>query len=152
MGAILEIRNLGIALPQGSDRSHAVTDVNLSVARGEIVCLVGESGSGKSVIAHAVMGLSPKELKATSGEILLEGEDKPLLPATLEVLGPQSANLTITEGRYHQVRRMFAAVVNHVEALHRDRVGGLALPPDLAAGALRIMTPEDVAAVFSGPA
>ena len=87
-----------------------------------------------------------------SGELLLEGEDKPLLPATLEVLGPQSANLTITEGRYHQVRRMFAAVGNHVEALHRDRVGGLALPPDLAAGALRIMTPEDVAAVFSGPA
>jgi peptide/nickel transport system ATP-binding protein len=75
MGAVLEIRNLSIALPRGGDRSHAVTDVNLTVARGEIVCLVGESGSGKSVIAHAVMGLSPKELKATSGEILLEGED-----------------------------------------------------------------------------
>lgn len=87
-----------------------------------------------------------------SGELLLEGEDRPLLPATLEVLGPQSANLTITEGRYHQVRRMFAAVGNHVEALHRDRVGGLTLPPDLAAGALRIMTPDDVAAVFSGQA
>jgi 16S rRNA pseudouridine516 synthase len=87
-----------------------------------------------------------------SGELLLEGEDKPLLPATLEVLGPQSANLTITEGRYHQVRRMFAAVGNHVEALHRDRIGGLTLPPDLAAGALRIMTPDDVAAVFSGQA
>jgi peptide/nickel transport system ATP-binding protein len=75
MGTILEIRNLSIALPQGGDRSHAVSGVNLTVARGEIVCLVGESGSGKSVIAHAVMGLSPRELKATSGEILLEGED-----------------------------------------------------------------------------
>ncbi|MBL8380395.1 MAG: ABC transporter ATP-binding protein [Burkholderiales bacterium] len=80
MSAILDIRNLAIALPKGGDRRHAVEGVNLSVARGEIVCLVGESGSGKSVIAHAVMGLSPKELKATSGEILLEGED--ILKAT----------------------------------------------------------------------
>jgi 16S rRNA pseudouridine516 synthase len=47
---------------------------------------------------------------------------------------------------------MFAAVGNHVEALHRDRIGGLTLPPDLAAGALRIMMPDDVAAVFSGQA
>ncbi|MDH4385147.1 MAG: pseudouridine synthase [Caulobacter sp.] len=87
-----------------------------------------------------------------SGELLLEGEDKPLLPAMLEVLGPQSSNLTITEGRYHQVRRMFAAVGNHVEALHRDRIGGLTLPTDLAEGAIRIMGPDDVAAVFSGQA
>ena len=75
MSAVLEIRNLTIALPRGGDRVDAVAGVSLSVARGEIVCLVGESGSGKSVIAHAVMGLSPKELRATGGEILLEGED-----------------------------------------------------------------------------
>ena len=81
---VLDIRNLTIALPQGSDRVNAVTKVDLRVNRGEIVCLVGESGSGKSVIAHAVMGLSPKELKATGGEILLEGED--ILKATPERL------------------------------------------------------------------
>ncbi|MBL8384030.1 MAG: ABC transporter ATP-binding protein [Burkholderiales bacterium] len=75
MGAVLEIRNLAIALPRGGDRAQAVAGVDLTVERGEIVCLVGESGSGKSVIAHAVMGLSPKELKAVAGEILLEGED-----------------------------------------------------------------------------
>ena len=75
MSAILQIRNLTIALPRGSDRGNAVAGVSLTVNRGEIVCLVGESGSGKSVIAHAVMGLSPKELRATGGEILLEGED-----------------------------------------------------------------------------
>jgi peptide/nickel transport system ATP-binding protein len=73
--SVLEIRDLSIALPRGGDRSHAVTGVNLAVERGEIVCLVGESGSGKSVIAHAVMGLSPRGLTATSGEVLLEGED-----------------------------------------------------------------------------
>ncbi len=61
MSPVLDIRNLSISLPRGADRAHAVTNVNLTVNRGEIVCLVGESGSGKSVIAHAVMGLSPKE-------------------------------------------------------------------------------------------
>jgi 16S rRNA pseudouridine516 synthase len=70
-----------------------------------------------------------------SGTLMLEGEEKPLLPATLEAPSPTSAYVTVTEGRYHQVRRMFAAVGNHVVALHRDRIGGLALPDDLAAGA-----------------
>eukprot|EP01030_Chromulinospumella_sphaerica_P022281 gene22281-22252_t len=70
-----------------------------------------------------------------AGTLMLEGEDRPLAPAELEVLSPTLAQLTIHEGRYHQVRRMFAAVGNHVEALHRDRVGGLDLPDDLAPGA-----------------
>jgi 16S rRNA pseudouridine516 synthase len=85
-----------------------------------------------------------------SGELTLDGEDdKPLAPATLEPLSPTLARLTITEGRYHQVRRMFAAVGNHVEALHRDRVGGLGLPDDLAPGAWRLMDAVDVAAIFA---
>ncbi|HEY8573300.1 pseudouridine synthase [Phenylobacterium sp.] len=84
-----------------------------------------------------------------SGEMMLEGEDKPLLPAVLEPLTPTSARLTITEGRYHQVRRMFAAVGNHVVALHRDRIGGLELPADLAPGRWRLMDGDDVAAVFA---
>jgi 16S rRNA pseudouridine516 synthase len=83
-----------------------------------------------------------------AGGLMLEGEDKPLLPAELQVLGDQKALLTIHEGRYHQVRRMFAALGNHVEALHRDRVGGLALPDDLAAAAWRLMGPGELAAVF----
>lgn len=84
-----------------------------------------------------------------SGELMLDGEDKPLAPAVLEPLSPTQAQLTITEGRYHQVRRMFAAVGNHVEALHRDRVGGLALPEDLESGAWRIMSTQEVAAIFA---
>lgn len=87
-----------------------------------------------------------------SGELMLEGEDKPLLPARFEPLSDRQALLTITEGRYHQVRRMFAAIGNHVEALHRDRVGGLDLPADLAPGAIRLMGADDIAAVFAGPA
>ncbi|MFS8137705.1 MAG: pseudouridine synthase [Thermomonas sp.] len=62
-----------------------------------------------------------------SGTLLLESEKTPLLPAELDVLGPRTARLTLHEGRYHQVRRMFAAVGNHVDALHRERIGGLTL-------------------------
>lgn len=62
-----------------------------------------------------------------SGTLLLEGEREPLLPAGLEVLGPRQARLTLHEGRYHQVRRMFAALGNHVQSLHRVQVGGLTL-------------------------
>jgi 16S rRNA pseudouridine516 synthase len=84
-----------------------------------------------------------------SGELMLEGEDKPLASAMLEPLSPTSARLTVTEGRYHQVRRMFAAVGNHVEALHRDRIGGLDLPADLEPGKHRLMDADDIAAVFA---
>ena len=85
-----------------------------------------------------------------AGTLLLEDDPKPLAPARLETLSPTSARLTITEGRYHQVRRMFAAVGNHVVALHRDRVGGLELPADLEAGQWRQMSAADEAALFGG--
>jgi len=74
-----------------------------------------------------------------SGTLMLDGEEKPLLPAMLERIDDKAAFLTITEGRYHQVRRMFAATGNHVTALHRDRVGGLELPPDLPPGQFRVL-------------
>jgi 16S rRNA pseudouridine516 synthase len=56
--------------------------------------------------------------------------------------------VTLTEGRYHQVRRMFAALANHVAALHRDRVGGLSLPDELAAGEYRILGADEAAVIF----
>jgi 16S rRNA pseudouridine516 synthase len=83
-----------------------------------------------------------------AGTLMLEDEDKPLLPAKLEVIGPREAVLTIVEGRYHQVRRMFAAVGNHVEALRRERIGGLDLPPDLAPGEWAALTQSEVEKVF----
>src|SRR5688572_18262884 len=75
LGAVLEIRDLTIALPKEAERREAVTGVSLKVERGEIVCLVGESGSGKSVIAQSVMGLLPATLPVTGGKISLQGED-----------------------------------------------------------------------------
>ena len=74
-GTVLEVRDLTVALPAGADRRLAVEAVTFKVNRGEILCLVGESGSGKSVIAHATMGLLPRGVRATGGEILLAGEN-----------------------------------------------------------------------------
>lgn len=82
-----------------------------------------------------------------SGTLLLESETTPLLPAELEVLEPRKARLTLHEGRYHQVRRMFAAVGNHVEALHRVSVGGLGLG-DLPAGEWRMLWEAEIVAIF----
>ncbi len=87
-----------------------------------------------------------------SGALMLEGEVKPLLPAKLEVLAAQLAAVTIAEGRYHQVRRMFAAVDNHVSALHRVAIGGLDLPDDLPPGAFRRLDPIQRAALLERPA
>ena len=64
------------------------------------------------------------------------------------MLGPRRARLTLHEGRYHQVRRMFAAVGNHVDALHRERVGGLTLG-DLPDGQWRALDEGDRARLFA---
>lgn len=85
------------------------------------------------------------------GTLTLEGEDKPLAPASLDVISPTEARLTVHEGRYHQVRRMFAAAGNHVEALHRERVGALTIPADLAPGDWRLLAPAEVDLVFREP-
>ncbi len=83
-----------------------------------------------------------------SGTLLLESEKTPLLPARLEPVDATHARLTLHEGRYHQVRRMFAAVGNHVVALHRSGVGGLSLGT-LDEGAWRALDADDVAKLFA---
>jgi 16S rRNA pseudouridine516 synthase len=109
-----------------------------------------KSHVAKRYVATLDRPLEGHEAQAfAAGTLLLEGEKDPLAPAVLEPTGPNTANLTITEGRYHQVRRMFAAVGNHVTALHRDRIGGLALPAELEPGAWRILTAEEQAAIFA---
>ena len=77
-----------------------------------------------------------------SGTMLLEGETEPLKPVVLEQLGDRAARLTLTEGRYHQVRRMFAAVGNHVDTLHRTAIGNLELG-DLPMGTWRELTDSE---------
>jgi 16S rRNA pseudouridine516 synthase len=84
-----------------------------------------------------------------SGTLVLNNENRPLLPAKLEVLGEKEALVTLHEGRYHQVRRMFAAAGNHVLGLQRISIGGLKLPADLAEGDWRELTADELKAVFN---
>jgi len=83
-----------------------------------------------------------------SGQMMLDREDKPLAPAALEVISDTEARLIITEGRYHQVRRMFAATGNHVMDLHRERLGGLSLPDDMAPGQWTLLRKDEIALIF----
>ncbi|AXK72753.1 pseudouridine synthase [Lysobacter sp. TY2-98] len=99
----------------------------------------------EATLAHDLRG--DEAALFASGTLMLDNETTPLAPATLEVLDTRHARLTITEGRYHQVRRMFAAVGNHVDALHRSRIGALDLG-SLPSGQWRELTPFDVEAIF----
>eukprot|EP00798_Chlamydomonas_sp_ICE-L_P024123 gene24123-9699_t len=85
-----------------------------------------------------------------SGSMLLKGEYTPLLPAKLEWTGPNTANVYICEGRYHQIRRMFGALGNEVVSLKRLSIGGLSLG-DLPESEYRYCKRADVNAIFSGP-
>lgn len=73
-----------------------------------------------------------------AGTLLLEGEDKPCAPATLEILSPREARLELTEGRYHQVKRMFASQGCEVIRLHRSRFGEFELG-DLQPGQWKLL-------------
>jgi 16S rRNA pseudouridine516 synthase len=79
--------------------------------------------------------------------VVLDDYPKPVRAAACESDSPLHLRLTLTEGKYHQVKRMLAAVGNRVEGLHRSRIGGLVLPEDLAPGQWRWLTAEEVAAL-----
>ena len=79
--------------------------------------------------------------------IQLRNEKKPTRPARLERISDTEVLLTITEGKYHQVKRMFAALGNRVTALHREQVGRIELDRDLEIGEWRELTTEEIASV-----
>jgi pseudouridine synthase len=79
--------------------------------------------------------------------VQLHNEKDLTRPAVLEVITPTEVRLTISEGRYHQVKRMFAAVGNRVVGLHRERIGAIALDDDLEPGEYRPLTAEEIASV-----
>jgi 16S rRNA pseudouridine516 synthase len=79
--------------------------------------------------------------------VTLDDDPRPVRAAACEAAGERLLRLTLTEGKYHQVKRMVAAVGNRVEGLHRASIGRLALPADLPAGQWRWLTPADLAAL-----
>jgi 16S rRNA pseudouridine516 synthase len=88
--------------------------------------------------------LTVEQASSLAVGLLLKGESKVTKPATVEKVSEHELRLTITEGRYHQVKRMFAALGNHVVALHRLSIGGLALDSSLLPGAYRSLTTEEI--------
>ena len=81
--------------------------------------------------------------------LLLKNEIKPTLPAQLILQSKQKALLSIQEGRYHQVKRMFAAVGNHVEALHRVSIGTITLDAQLGECEWRYLTEDEITSMNS---
>src|SRR5258707_8508056 len=73
--AILTLEGLGVRLPSGADRPYALSDVSLSIAANEILCVVGESGPGKSIMANAIMRLLPSQVSISAGRVMFEGRD-----------------------------------------------------------------------------
>jgi len=95
--------------------------------------------------------LAPEARGQLEHGILLKDASKPTLPAKVTMRSQKEIDLTISEGRYHQVKRMLAAVGNHVEGLHRLQIGAIALDPALAPGQYRRLTEEEINSV-TGPA
>jgi 16S rRNA pseudouridine516 synthase len=79
--------------------------------------------------------------------VVLDDDPKPVRAAACEITGDCTLRLTLTEGKYHQVKRMVAAVGNRVERLHRSRIGELSLPIELLPGQWRWLSAQDLAAL-----
>lgn len=101
----------------------------------------------KVYLVNTAEPISDETATAFAEGILLRNEEQPTLPARLELLDEYQARVTLQEGRYHQVKRMFAAMGNKVVALHRESVGQIVLDEDLEPGEFRFLTPEEVASI-----
>lgn len=93
---------------------------------------------------HAV---DDKQVQKLLAGVVLDDDPKPVRAAACEKTGELQLSLTLTEGKYHQVKRMIAAVGNRVEGLHRSQLGGLMLPEDLKPGQWRWLTVQDLASI-----
>jgi 16S rRNA pseudouridine516 synthase len=89
--------------------------------------------------------VAPAQIEQLLGGVVLHDDPLPVRAAACEVSGDRRLSLTLTEGKYHQVKRMVAAAGNHVVALQRSAFGALVLPTDLAAGQWRWVQREAIA-------
>jgi len=88
--------------------------------------------------------------QALKAGVMLRNEESTTRPANVRRVADRVIELTIFEGRYHQVKRMLAAVGNHVIALHRIRVGDIVLDPELTPGQYRSLTRQEIASIGPG--
>nr|WP_306674500.1 16S rRNA pseudouridine(516) synthase RsuA [Endozoicomonas sp. ISHI1] len=102
---------------------------------------------GKRYRVELAMPPDQSAIEQFAQGIQLQGEKKRTRPAQLEFISHQEVLLTIHEGKYHQVKRMFAALGNRVTALHREQIGSITLDPDLEAGEWRYLTEDEINSV-----
>lgn len=102
------------------------------------------SGCQKTYQMELAQPITTEAITALENGLQLHNEARLTLPARVHVLAPTRIELTLSEGRYHQVKRMLAAVGNHVTALHRSRIGALLLDPTLSAGQFRPLTQAEI--------
>jgi len=123
----LDIDTTGLVLiTDDGDWSHRITSPKHKCSKTYRVTLA--EAVDEALVARFAEGIQLRNEKATTR------------PATLEILSPTEVRLTISEGRYHQVKRMFAAVGNHVIALHRESIGPIVLDAQLQEGDYRALT------------
>ena len=96
--------------------------------------------------------LDERQLERLRAGVVLDDDPRPVRAAAAEPVSDTHLRLTLTEGKYHQVKRMVAAVGNRVDALHRSRIGALNLPGDLAPGQWRWLDEGDLALLAAPPA
>ncbi len=89
--------------------------------------------------------ITPEMVDKLLAGVVLEDDPKPVKAAACEAVSELHLKLTLTEGKYHQVKRMLAAVGNRVEGLHRSQIGALSLPADLMPGQWRWLSQADLA-------
>jgi 16S rRNA pseudouridine516 synthase len=114
--------------------NHAITSPNRDCRKRYYVCTADN--------------IEPAIVDKFRKGIFLQGENKRTRPADLELLFRNEARLAISEGKYHQVKRMFGALGNRVVELHREAIGNIELDPELAEGDYRALTPEEVDSVW----
>ena len=102
----------------------------------------------KVYVAGCKHPVTPAMVDKLLAGVVLDDDPKPVKASACRALDSQTLELTLTEGKYHQVKRMIAAVGNRVETLHRGRIGAIELPPDLAPGAWRWLTSAEVAGLY----
>ena len=94
--------------------------------------------------------VSSDMVQALLAGVVLHDDPAPVSALACEIVSAKQMRLTLAEGKYHQVKRMLAAVGNRVEALHRSRIGGLALEDNLKLSEWRWLTAEELALVQRG--
>ena len=108
-----------------------------------------KSHVAKTYLASLAEPLSEAAATQLLQGVQLHGEKSLSVAANVEILADQQVRLTIHEGKYHQVKRMLAAVNNRVTALHREQIGGLSLDAQLPLGAWRELTADEVKRVLT---